>query len=128
MRKAFFVGLIIIALEIATFILVGKEIGVLPVFVLIIATSLLGVTLAKKHGKLTLQQAQYQIAQGQVPGDQLFDGLCILIGGLLLILPGFITDIIGLLFVVPFTRAIWKDKLYTMMKRKLNGRTIIYRR
>lgn len=128
MRKAFFVGFIIVALEIATFILVGKEIGVLPVFLLIIATSLLGVTLAKKHGRLTLQEVQYQMAQGQVPSDQIFDGMCILIGGILLILPGFITDIIGLLFVLPFTRTMWKHKLYTTIKRKMNGQTIIYRR
>lgn len=128
MRKAFFVGFIIVALEIATFILVGKEIGVLPVFLLIIATSLLGVTLAKKHGRLTLQEVQYQMAQGQVPSDQIFDGMCILIGGILLILPGFITDIIGLLFVLPFTRTMWKHKLYMTIKRKMNGQTIIYRR
>lgn len=128
MRKAFFVAIIIVALEIATFILVGKEIGVFAVFLLIIATSLLGVTLAKKHGRKTWLEVNGQMAQGQVPGEGIFDGLCIFIGGILLILPGFITDIIGLLLVLPLTRTFWKQKLYTMIKKKVHGQTIIYRR
>lgn len=128
MRKLYLIALIIAALEIALFILIGKQIGILYVFVLIIASALIGVSLAKKHGQITWAQAQQQMLQGQVPGTQVFDGLCILIGGILLIIPGFLTDIIGLLFVLPFTRSIFKRKLQDKLREKMNAQTIIYRR
>lgn len=117
-----------IFLEIGTFILIGKEIGVFPVFILIIATALLGLGLAKKHVQITIVQIQQQMIQGKIPGAQLIDGLSILIGGLLLIVPGFITDLIGLLFLIPKTRSFFKNRLYQYLKKRRDGQTIIYRR
>lgn len=122
------IALIIAGLEIATFILIGKEIGVFPVFILIIATALVGVGLAKKHAQITFIQAQQQMVQGHVPGNQIIDGLCILVGGILLIVPGFITDLVGLLFLIPYTRSFFKQKLYGILKRRMHAQTIIYRK
>lgn len=128
MRKLILLLLVMVFLEIGTFILIGKEIGVFPVFILIIATALLGMGLARKHVQITVVQIQQQMMQGKIPGAQMIDGLCILIGGILLIIPGFITDLIGLLFLIPKTRSFFKQKLYQFLKKRRDGQTIIYRR
>lgn len=128
MRKLLLIALIIAGLEVGTFIIIGKEIGVFPVFILIFATALVGVGLAKKHAQITFIEAQQQMTQGHVPGSQIIDGLCILVGGILLIIPGFITDLIGLLFLIPYTRSFFKLKLYNVLKKRMNRQTITYRK
>lgn len=127
-RKFILLLLVIVFLEIGTFILIGKEIGVFPVFVLIIATAFLGMGLARKHVQITVVQIQQQMMQGKIPGTQLMDGLCTLIGGILLIIPGFITDLIGLLFFIPKTRSFFRHRLDQYVKKRRNGQTIIFRR
>ncbi len=128
MRKLALIALIVAGLEIATFILIGKEIGVIAVFIIIFATAFIGVHLAKTHARTTFIEAQQQMAQGQMPQKQIVDGLCILIGGILLIVPGFITDLVGLLLLIPSTRTFFQRKLYDVLRRRMNAQTIIYRK
>ena len=65
---------------------------------------------------------------GQLPGDAIMDGLCILVGGVVLLTPGFITDAIGFLLLLPATRKMFKPFIYRLFKRWINnGNVIIYR-
>lgn len=89
-------------------LLSGRTLGVWTTISLIILTGLLGAYLAKQQGLDTIRKAQQQMQLGQMPGDILMDGICIIIGGTLLLTPGFITDILGILLLAPPTRKIFK--------------------
>jgi UPF0716 protein FxsA len=106
----------------------GQIIGVWPTILLIILTGVIGSYLAKKQGIATYYQLQRQMQTGQLPGDALLDGVCILVGGTLLLTPGFITDILGFLLLFPVTRISFK-KLMTnwIQKRIRNGNMKIIR-
>lgn len=127
-RKLILLLLVIVFLEIGTFIIIGKEIGVFTVFVLIIATAFLGMGLVRKHVHITVGEIQQQMMQGKIPGKQLMDGLCTLVGGILLIIPGFVTDILGLLFFIPKTRSFFRHRLDQYIRKRRDGQTIIYRK
>ncbi|MDE3839884.1 membrane protein FxsA [Bacillus methanolicus] len=116
--RYFLLFLIIVpALEIAFLLLSGKTIGVLPTIFLLIFTGVLGAYLAKRQGLETIRKAQEQLRYGQIPGDALLDGICILIGGTLLLTPGFITDMAGFLLLAPPTRKFFKMLLIKAFKR-----------
>lgn len=96
-------------LEIAGFIVVGKAIGVLATLGLTIATSLIGVLLLRHQGLGLLKRLSSEGQRGVEPGRELVHGAMIVIAGFLLLLPGFVTDIIGLLFFLPPVRDLaWK--------------------
>jgi|SRR5690606_23104309 len=89
------------AIEIALFIEAGGLIGVMPTLLAVLATAILGTALVRVQGLRTLQRARATLDAGEVPARELFDGVCILIGGVLLVVPGFFTDAIGLLLLIP---------------------------
>lgn len=92
------------ALELVVLIDVGGRIGSLNTILLIIFTGVTGAALARYQGFLVLQKIQANVNKGLLPNDELMDGLMILIGGITLLTPGFITDTIGLLLLIPLTR------------------------
>ncbi len=108
MRYMALLIIIIPALDIAVLLLSGKTIGVLPTIAFIIFTGVIGVYLAKKEGLQTIRRAREQLALGQVPGESILDGICVVIGGILLLAPGFITDLIGFLLLFPPSRTPFK--------------------
>jgi len=112
--------IVIPALEIGVFILSGRTIGTIPTILLIILTGVLGAWLAKKQGLETLRNAQQQMQFGQIPGAALIDGICILIGGLLLLTPGFISDIVGFLLLIPITRNKIKPLFLFVIKKMID--------
>jgi len=118
--------LVIPALEIGVFIWIGDYIGPWSVVMLIILTGIAGVSLAKQQGYETLLKARQVITQGQVPKIQMIDGVCIFLGAGLLIVPGFITDVIGLLLLLPFTRRPFSLWILRLIQRKVNKGNIIY--
>lgn len=90
-------------LEIAVFIEVGGVIGVWPTIALTIATALAGSLLLRVQGLSTLMRARAEIDRGELPARELFEGLCLVLAGALLLVPGFVTDTLGLmLFFPPF--------------------------
>lgn len=91
------------ALEISLFLISSKIIGILPTMLMIVLTSALGAYFARKQGIEAFQKVQRDLQYGKMPGVTIVDGFCILIGGLLLI-PGFLSDIIGALLLIPMTR------------------------
>lgn len=108
------------AADIGILLFSGKTIGVLPTIFFILLTGVVGAYLAKSQGLRTLRRAQEELRHGQIPGEAVLDGICILIGGTLLITPGFITDILGFLMLLPPTRKIFKYLLRNSFKRWIN--------
>ncbi len=92
-------------LEIMLLINVSDNIGGWNTFTLVLITAFLGAYFVRREGTATLQTVQTKMAQGQMPSKELSEGLLLLVAGVLLVTPGFITDIAGLLFTLPFTRA-----------------------
>ena len=99
--------------EIAVFIEVGEKIGLVATLVIVVATAIMGTALLRQQGFSVLARAQNSLSQNRFPMNELFDGLCLLFAGALLLTPGFVTDTIGfLLFVPPFRALIgsWVSK------------------
>lgn len=129
MRSVLFTFIACIFAEIALFILVGKAIGVLPTLLVIIFTSVLGIFIAKKQGVKSFNAIQTQIAQGQPPGVALIEPFMIFVGAILLVIPGFLTDIIGLMMFTSFTRNLFKPLIFMWLRKKMkNGQMIIVQR
>ena len=98
----FFIGLPLI--EIAGFALVGSAVGVLPTIGLVILSTSLGSALWRIQGFGALERIRREIAAGRDPGRELAHGAMILVAGILLIIPGFLTDVLGLLLFLPPVR------------------------
>ncbi|WP_462410856.1 FxsA family protein [Neobacillus sp. Marseille-QA0830] len=124
MRYLFFFIIAVPAADIGLLLVSGKVIGVWLTVMLIILTGVLGAYLAKKEGLQTLRTLQAQLQHGQLPGDAVLDGICILIGGTLLLTPGYITDITGFLMLFPPTRKIIKRYMLKHIKRKITRSNI----
>ena len=102
-------------IELALLIKVGQYIGAGYTIAIVILTGVAGAYLAKFQGLLTLRRIQDDINQGRMPADKMFDGVLILCSGILLLTPGFITDFIGFMGLIPFTRNLFK----LWLKRKI---------
>ncbi|MDW3096085.1 MAG: FxsA family protein [Gammaproteobacteria bacterium] len=99
---AFFIGVPLI--EIYLFIQLGGIIGALPTVILVIVTALLGVSLLRAQGFSTMAKFQQEVSTGQLPATTMLEGVALIFGGALLLTPGFLTDAIGFLCLIPFTR------------------------
>jgi len=125
--KLIFLFIIIPIVELFLLIEIGKAIGTLEVILLTIATGIAGAALAKSQGLSVLRKMQIELAEGRVPAAKLVDGLMILIGGLLLLTPGVLTDAVGFLFLIPWTRIFLKKLLMKWMIYKIGkGRIHIH--
>jgi UPF0716 protein FxsA len=91
-------------LEIYLLLSVGEIIGFWSTFALVILTAIIGTQLLRLQGLATLQRAQRNMQQGMLSAQQMFEGVFLLAGGLLLLTPGFATDTLGLLCLIPFSR------------------------
>jgi len=105
-------ALIILALpilEIAVFILVGGQIGVLPTIGLVVLASIAGGILLRIQGFGALRRIQRDMEEQRDPGREIAHGAMIMLAGFLLLIPGFVTDIVGLLLFIPFVRDVaWR--------------------
>ena len=91
-------------LEIYVLVTVGQAIGGLSTVLLVIVTALIGSTLLRQQGWSTMAKAQKSIAEGKTPAIEMLEGVVILVSGVLLLTPGFITDGLGLLGLMPWSR------------------------
>ncbi|MBU5438435.1 FxsA family protein [Tissierella sp. MSJ-40] len=105
-------------LDLYILIKASQAMGFWTTVALIILTAIAGYYLAKSEGKLVISKINRELSQGNMPGDDLLTGLCILIGGFFLLLPGIVTDIIGITMILPGTREMFKQ----YAKRKLEDR------
>ncbi len=104
-------------LEIYLLIQVGSWIGVIPTILLVIATAVVGSYLLHYQGISTLRNIQTALSQNQLPAQDLLEGLILLIGGILLLTPGFFTDLLGLSGILPWTRRYWLLLLLKQLNR-----------
>jgi len=103
-RFLFLLFIIIPIIEIFLLMQIGALIGAWPTIAIVIITAWLGAKNVKQQGISTLNSVQTKIAQGQAPSEEIIAGLMLLIAGVLLVTPGFATDIFGLLILVPAFR------------------------
>jgi UPF0716 protein FxsA len=97
--------------ELAVIIQVGRAIGLVPTIVILVVDSLLGSALLRSQGRAAWQRFRAAVAAGRPPAREVIDGALIIFGGAFLITPGFITDVIGILLLLPPTRAVFRRLL-----------------
>ncbi|MDY0093590.1 MAG: FxsA family protein [Candidatus Vecturithrix sp.] len=124
--KLFLAFTFIPALEIYILITVGSIIGAFNTLLLIILTGVTGAYLAKLEGMRTVLKIQANLQQGVMPAEELIDALIILAAGLALLTPGFLTDITGLLLLIPQVRFYVKRWLRKTFDRWTNTHTISF--
>lgn len=115
-------------IEIAVFIQAGELIGLWPTIGIVILTAIIGTSLMRAQGLQTLARAQAQMDHGEMPIGEMFDGICILIAGVLLLTPGFVTDTMGFLLLVPPLRRAIGAGVIMKLVRSGNIRTSFPRR
>ena len=120
MGKLFILFVVMPIAEIAVLINVGEIIGGWNTVLLVILSAMLGAILVKREGVATLAQAQLKMQKGELPAKELGSGLLLLVAGVLLVTPGFITDIFGLLLTLPFTRNRIGEVLFTALNGKIH--------
>jgi UPF0716 protein FxsA len=119
--------LVVPVAEIALIVAVGSVIGGWQTLALLLAESALGAYLVKHEGRRSWQALVSALNTGQMPGRELADAMLVLIGGALLLTPGFLTDIAGFFLILPFTRPITRRWLQRVVERRLVGRAGIIR-
>ena len=105
-------------IEIAVFIQAGEHLGLWPTLATIILTAMIGTTLLRHQGLATLARVRESLENDRFPAAELFDGLCLLVAGALLITPGFVTDGAGFLLFVPVLRAILRGYFMERLEKR----------
>ena len=119
----FIIFVIVPIIEIAIFIQAGDWIGLGPTLVMIVLTAVVGVSLLRQQGLSTLYKAQEKMNQGEIPAMEMIEGIMLAVAGALLITPGFFTDTIGFLLLVPaLRRNFFATTLQNKVKRYTQSR------
>src|SRR5437763_15231979 len=116
--------LVFIALPIAelyVIIQVGEAIGALPTIAILVADSIVGSLLLRTQGRGAWRRFRAALAEGRVPGREVLDGALVIFGGAFLITPGFITDALGVVLLLPPTRALVRRALVRVFSRRVVG-------
>jgi len=117
---ALLVAFVVVPLvEIYVLIQVGQAIGAWWTILILIADSILGTWLIRHEGGRAWRALQDALGSGKMPARELADGALILIGGTLMLTPGFVTDVLGILLILPFTRPVARRLLTTVVARRL---------
>ncbi|GAB3871481.1 FxsA family protein [Terrabacter terrigena] len=122
-RLALVALLVLPIIEIVVVVAVGQAIGGWPTFLLLVATSLLGAWLIRREGGRAWRALEQAVRSGRMPAREIADGVVVLVGGSLLLAPGFVTDVLGLLLVLPFTRPVARSMLAAVISRRLLAQT-----
>jgi UPF0716 protein FxsA len=102
----------------------GRQLGVLPTLGLVLVTGLLGAWLAKREGRSVVRSWREATAQGRLPADGILSGALVLVGGVLLVTPGLVTDVVGFLLLIPPTRRLIAARLRRMLERQMQAGTL----
>ena len=109
-------------IEIYLFIKIGTQIGAFNTILLILITAVTGIIYARYEGLNTLKAGFSQIIKNETPAYEIISGAAIAFGALLLILPGFATDFLGFLIILPITRKLIFGRISTKIKKKQNDK------
>ncbi len=114
------VALIVVPLvELYVLIQTGEVIGLVPTLLLLLVMSLLGGYLLRREGSKTWRSLRTALQAGRLPAKEVADGALVILGGALLLTPGFVTDVVGLLCILPPSRAALRRMLTTVVARRL---------
>ena len=116
MSSILFIIILVPAIEIYLFIKIGSQIGAFNTILLIFITAIIGVYYAKYEGLNTIKSGFLQIVKNEVPAYEIISGAAIAFGAILLIIPGFATDFLGLLLIIPITRKL----IFNAFSKKFN--------
>jgi len=105
--------------EVSAIVWVAHQIGVLPMLALLFGVSVAGGFLAKRVGLEVWRRFRATLAAGDIPSGEVFDGALVLIAAAVLLVPGFITDLIGLALLVPAVRSLVKWRFWRRMRRRM---------
>lgn len=129
MRK--WIALLIVIVPVVEFwgyAFVADRLGLGKTIFLTLATSVIGGLMMQFEGRKVMADAKSQINGGQVPGKMAIDGMCVFAGGIMLMLPGFVTDVLGFILVFPLTRPLCRALLMKWIGKKLKDGTITFYR
>jgi UPF0716 protein FxsA len=119
-RWVLFVAFVVVPLvEISVLIQAGQVIGAWWTIALLVADGLLGSWLIKREGARSWESLNTALANGSMPARELADGALILVGGTLMLTPGFVTDLVGMVLILPFTRPVARRMLTRVVARRL---------
>jgi UPF0716 protein FxsA len=107
--------------ELYVILKVGDAIGVVPTILLLAADSVLGSVLLRAQGRSVWRRFNNALAEGKMPHREVIDGVLVIFGGAFLITPGFITDIVGLLLLLPPTRSLIRSQVVRRLGRRVAG-------
>ena len=125
MQMVFLVLLFVVVpiIELFVIIQVGEVIGVLPTIALLVADSILGALLMRSQGRIAWGRFNAAVAEGRIPHREVLDGALVIFGGALLLTPGFVTDVLGIILLLPPTRVLVR----ALVARRLLPRIVITR-
>ncbi len=106
--------------ELYLLIQVGNYIGALSTVGIVVVTGILGGLLARNQGLVVLRKVQREVQEGRLPTSTLFDGLLILIAGVVLVTPGLLTDCLGFVLLMPWTRQAFKRWLKSKVQERIS--------
>lgn len=127
MIRLFLLFAVIPVIEIYLLLKIGNLIGALPTVALLLAVSLTGAWLVRQQGFEIMRRIQAELSQGRLPAAELLDGAMVLVGGVLLMTPGFFTDFLGLFFLFPLTRNLIKQAVARWLQGRLKNGVITIR-
>ncbi len=119
--KLFFLFTLIPVIELALLIEIGSKIGILNTVVIVILTAIIGAYMVRTEGMGVMYRIQQNMKDGMFPGEELISGAMILVAGALLLTPGFFTDIIGFLMVIPVSRKYIGDIIKKYIEKKMSN-------
>ncbi len=124
LRPALAAAFVVVPLvEIWAILQVGQLVGPWWTILLLVLDSLVGAWLIKREGGRAWQALRQALQDGRMPAREIADGALILIGGTLMLSPGFVLDVAGILLILPFTRPVARRLLTTVVERRLRGRS-----
>ncbi len=125
--KLLIVFTVVPIIELYVLIEAGRQIGVFPTIGMILLTGIAGAYLARSQGFNLINRIQTDLNQGRIPAEEMMDGAMILAGGLLLLTPGFCTDLFGFCLLTPATRQFFKIWLKKWLDLKIQRGEIHFR-
>ena len=126
--RLFLLFAIVPVIEVWLIIKVGRVIGPLPTVAILLAISLAGAWLARSQGFLVIAAIRDELAAGRLPAAHILDGAFVLAGGILLLTPGFFTDLVGLMLLFPSSRRLLKLWLGIWLENRLRRGNFVVRR
>ncbi|MDQ8738546.1 FxsA family protein [Paenibacillus sp. LHD-38] len=115
------VFIIVPVIELWGILQMGSWIGGWNTFFILIVMGLAGAYLARAEGRKVWGEAQRQMQAGQIPGQTMLDGLCVLVGGIFLLMPGFLSDILGITLLFPVTRTFYRQLMLQWIENRMRN-------